>query len=434
MNLQQAVSWIHSLYRFGSNPGLERIEAVLERLGNPHRDLRCVHIAGTNGKGSTAAMLASILEAEGFSVGLYTSPYLEAFTNRMAINGRDIGETELVKLVAEVRPVVEQVKQTELGPPTEFEVVTALAFTYYQRAKPDWVVVEVGLGGRLDATNVITPAVGVITNIGLEHTQVLGDTIEKIAFEKAGIIKGGVPVVTAAEKPEAVAVIAEIAAAKGSPLWSVDKDVTYTSGPATLDGQVLDYRSPYHTLNGLKTMLPGRHQARNAATAVAARELMAGLPFNAAAVREGLEKTRWPGRLEIFSRRPLVLVDGAHNTDGILALRLALEEMLSGRKLRLILGILRDKAIDDILALIAPLATAELIITSPQIARAADPREVAALAARHAAVPVTVISDVPGAVKKTLGRLSPDEALCVSGSLYTITEAREALKQLLNTP
>ncbi len=434
MDLQQALSWIHGLYRFGSNPGLERIEAVLDLLGNPHRTLRCLHIAGTNGKGSTAAMLASMLEAEGYSVGLYTSPYLEAFTNRMAINGRDISEDELVKLVAEIRPLVEEVSRTDLGQPTEFEVVTALAFAYYQRARPDWVVVEVGLGGRLDATNVITPAVSVITNIGLEHTQVLGDTVEKIAFEKAGIIKEGVPVVTAAEKPGALAVIEEIAAERNAPLWVVDREITYTGGPATLDGQVFDYQSPRYTLNGLQITLPGRHQVRNAVTAIAARELVPGLPLDPAAVRRGLARARWPGRLEIFSRDPLVLVDGAHNTDGILALRQALAEMLAGRKLRLILGILGDKAIEEILRLIAPLATAELVITSPQIARAADPYQVAALAARHAVAPVTVIPGVPEAVRRTLGHISQGEALCVSGSLYTITEAREALKNFFAAP
>jgi len=434
LNLPEALSWIHSLYRFGSKPGLERTEAILARLDNPHRRLRCLHIAGTNGKGSTASMMASMLEAGGFSVGLYTSPYLESFTNRMAINGCDISAVELVRLVAEVRPLVEEIGRTDLGPPTEFEVVTAMAFTYYGRAKPDWVVVEVGLGGRLDATNVITPAVSVITNIGLEHTQVLGDTVEQIAFEKAGIIKAGVPVVTAAEKPGAFDVIVDIANQKGAPLWAVDREITYTGGPATLDGQVFDYRSPHNNLKALKIVLPGRHQVRNAATAVAARELIPGLQFNAAAVRSGLIKARWPGRLEIFSRDPLVLVDGAHNSDGIQALAQALGEMLAGRKLRLMLGILGDKAVEEILRLIAPLATAELVVTRPNNPRAADPHAVAALAARYAVSPVTVIPDISEAVREVLNRLSSEEALCVSGSLYTISEAREALKQLINLP
>jgi len=430
MEYQEALEWIHGLYRFGSNLGLERVSRLMELLGNPQHRFKSVHIAGTNGKGSTASFLAEMLQAEGLKVGLYTSPYIEKFTNRMAINGIDIDEKEIVQLVEKVKPVVEELAADEVGQPTEFEVVTALAFTYFARKQPDWVIVEVGLGGRLDATNVIKPVLSVITNIGLEHTQVLGNTITAIAGEKAGIIKHGVPIVTAAEKEEALRVFRDIAAQKEAKLWQVDRDFTYEVKQAGLDGIIFDYASPWRKLTNLEIKLIGRHQARNAALAVAARELMP-LTFQEEAVRKGLMRTRWPGRLEIFSREPLVLVDGAHNVDGILALRDALKDILGGRRLRLVLGILGDKAVEEILSLIIPLADAGIIITTPDNPRAADPYQVAELAKRYAGnTPVEVIPTVAAAVRQAVAGLSAKEALCVSGSLYTISEAREVLKKL----
>ncbi|NLP36899.1 MAG: bifunctional folylpolyglutamate synthase/dihydrofolate synthase [Firmicutes bacterium] len=431
MDYQKALEWIHGLYRFGSNLGLERVNRLMELLGNPQHQFQSIHIAGTNGKGSTASFLAEMLQAEGFKVGLYTSPYIEKFTNRMAINGIDISEEEIVRIVEKVKPAVEELAAGEVGQPTEFEVVTALAFTYFALKKPDWGIVEVGLGGRLDATNVVQPRLSVITNIGLEHTQVLGETIAAIAAEKAGIIKRGVPVVTAAEKEEALRVFQDVVAQKETKLWQVDRDFTYEIRQAGLDGIIFDYQSPWRKITGLEIKLIGRHQARNAALAVAARELMP-LTFNEESVRTGLVRTRWPGRLEVFSREPLVMVDGAHNVDGILALRAALKEILVGRRLQLVLGILGDKAVDEILSLIIPVADAGIIITAPDNPRAANPYEVAELAKRYAGkTPVDVIPSVDDAVRRAVDGLPTGEALCVSGSLYTISEAREVLKELL---
>jgi dihydrofolate synthase/folylpolyglutamate synthase len=429
LKYQDALNWIHGLSRFGSNPGLDRIRELLRMLGDPQDRLRCVHIAGTNGKGSTAAFLASMLTAEGCRVGLYTSPYLEAFTNRMAIGGIDIDELSLAALVERVKPLVEEIALTKFGQATEFEVVTAMAFTYFAQCQPDWVVVEVGLGGRLDATNVIIPAVSVITNIGLDHTQVLGDTVGAIAWEKAGIIKGGIPVITAAEKPEALAVITQVAAERGASLHTVDADIRYTIQASTLDGQIFDYMSSRHTYPGMKIRLLGEHQVRNAVTALAARELLDETVIDESAVRSGLAEAQWPGRLEVFSRSPLVLVDGAHNSDGFQALRTALLSLLAGKKLHLVLGILGDKAVDEILSLAAPLATAGMIITRPDNIRAADPYAVAQIASRYTSAPVVVEENIADAVKRALYETRVDEALCVCGSLYTISEAREILKE-----
>lgn len=429
MNYAETLAWIHSLYRFGMNPGLERIKALLQRLGDPQKMLRCIHIAGTNGKGSTAAFLASMLEAQDKRVALYTSPYLEAFTNRMAINGVDIRRERLAALATDVRQQVDEMVRTGAGQPTEFEVVTALAFLYFAQEQPDWVVVEVGLGGRLDATNVIEPVVCAITNIGLEHTQVLGDTIAEIAHEKAGIIKPGIAIVTAAENLQALSVFRRIARERGARLYEMGGDLRCAPGSATLDGQTFDYQSPWHELKGLQIVMLGQHQVRNAALALAARELLPE-PLVEDAVRRGLAATCWPGRLEVFSRNPLVLVDGAHNPDGIRALCQALPGILGGKKLRLVLGILGDKAGDEILAEIVPLATAGLIVTKPDNPRAAQPMMVAEMAKRYllSGVTVTVAETVSTAVNNGLAKLRADEALCVAGSLYTISEARETLK------
>lgn len=429
MDYQEALAWIHSLYRFGSRPGLERIAALLERLGDPHKTLRCVHIAGTNGKGSTAAFLASLLAAHGLRVGLYTSPYLESFTNRMAVDGRDVAEDELVRLMEKVRPHVEEIAASDLGQPTEFEVITAMAFTYFAAQLPDWVVVEVGLGGRLDATNVIAPEVAVVTNIGLEHTQVLGDTVEQIAFEKAGIIKRHVPTVTATDRPGALEVLKNIAGEREAPLLVVGQDILVDCASATLHGQFFTYQSPWRKLEALKIALLGRHQVVNAACALAALECLQAIPFAEAAVRSGFAAARWPGRLEILSREPLVLVDGAHNADGVRALRRALAELLGGRKLHLVLGILADKAVEEMLSLLAPLATASLIVTRPHNERAADPDAVAELARAFTHTSVQVAQTVPAAVEMGLAATGPGEALCVSGSLYTVSEARAFLFQ-----
>ncbi len=430
MKYEDALNWIHGLYRFGSNLGLTRMTKLMELLGNPQHKFRSVHVAGTNGKGSTSAFLAQILQAEGLSVGLYTSPYIEAFTNRMALNGQDIAEDELVELVRQVKWAVEELAASEIGQPTEFEVVTALAFTYYAQHQPDWVVVEVGLGGRLDATNVITPAVSVITNIALDHTDVLGGTIAAIAREKAGIIKPGIPVVTGTEKEEALAVFREAVAERQSRLYALGHEFTEEVTASSLAGLTFNYQSPWHRLSDLQVKLLGRHQARNAAVAIAARELMP-IPFNEAAVREGLSKTTWPGRLEVFSQQPLVIVDGAHNPDGVLALRAALLELLGDRKLRLVVGILGDKAVEEIIGVIVPLAKAGVIVTTPNNPRAADPYVVAELAKKFAGdAPVEVLPKIQDAVQRAVALTQPDEALCVSGSLYTISEAREVLKEI----
>jgi dihydrofolate synthase / folylpolyglutamate synthase len=429
LNYEEALSWIHSIARFGMNQGLERIERLMSDLGDPHKKLTFLHIGGTNGKGSTAAFAASILEAAGYRVGLYTSPYLEQFTNRMSINGIDIQRERLVELTARVRPLVDKIAaDPAYGQPTEFEVVTAIAFTYFAEELPDLVVLEVGLGGRLDATNVVGPSVTAITTISLEHTQVLGDTVEEIAGEKAGIIKEGSTVVTQAAGG-ALAVIEDVCSRKNVPLYRFGREFTIEKAFGDLDGQTFHYGGISRSFSDLVIPLLGDYQVNNAALALASMELLEkkGFLLPEDAVRAGLAKTKWPGRLEIMHRSPLVVIDGAHNSEAFQSLRNTLQNTFSYSRLILVLGILADKAIDNILEQILPLADT-LVITTPNSPRAADPNVLKTIAGKLIQGPVFVNENIPEAVNLAVSMARSEDLVLIAGSLYVISDARLYLK------
>jgi len=435
---QDALDWIHSIGRFGIKPGLERIGALLARMGNPHHDLKFLHIGGTNGKGSTAAMAASVLQAAGYRTALYTSPYLHSFTNRMAVNGIDIAPDELVDLVEQVRPLVNEIGgDSRLGQMTEFEVVTALALAYFARQKPDLVVFEVGLGGRLDATNVVTPLVSVITNVSLDHTSILGNTVQEIAREKAGIIKDRVPLVTAAADEETLALLEKKCFDLRSPLYRLAPlgrfDAIVRNGAAfcrqkvTADGQFLSYYGFDLQLEDLFIPLRGYYQVVNAATALAAIELLSlrGFPVNESSLRRGLKEAVWPGRLELLSREPLLIIDGAHNPAAARQLAAAVVDYFSYSRLILVLGIMADKDIRAILGEIIPLAE-EVVLTRPSMARAADPLALADQV-RHISGftgQIHVENDLGRALDLALNMASASDAVLATGSLYTISELR----------
>ncbi|PKM79093.1 MAG: bifunctional folylpolyglutamate synthase/dihydrofolate synthase [Firmicutes bacterium HGW-Firmicutes-13] len=435
MNYQEALNWIHSIGRFGIKPGLQRMTRMMELMDNPHKKLKVIHIAGTNGKGSTAAFVTGILEEAGFRVGLYTSPYLEAFTNRMSISGQDIPRGKLVKIVEMVKPLVDQIAQdSSLGQMTEFEVVTSIAFKYFAEEEPDFVVLEVGLGGRLDATNVVEdPLAAVITNIGLEHTEILGDTIEKIAGEKAGIIKEGGRVVTAAQNPEALEVIKQKCSEKKASLFNLREKVTWERFSTSLEGQYFSYHNPEGlNLDNLFITLLGEHQVINAVTAVAVIESLKGkgIIIESSFIREGLKKTLWAGRLEIMGKEPLLMLDAAHNIEGVKSLRKALTEQIPYKKLILVMGILGDKAVDEMLKEIVPIAH-KLIITRPENPRAGEPEEVAAAAGKFTSQEIIIEKSIPLALKIALSLANSEDLVLVSGSLYTISEARKALVECI---
>lgn len=428
MPYREALAWIHSIGRFGMNQGLQRIEALLGYLGDPHKKIKFLHIGGTNGKGSTAALAASVLQAAGYKTGLYTSPYLEQFTDRMSVNGKEISKADLADLVCVVRPLVEKIAQDPaLGQPTQFEVVTAIAFAYFAETKPDLVVLEVGLGGRLDATNVVSPLVSVITTVSLEHTHVLGDTVEAIALEKAGIIKEKTDVVTQA-KGSALAVIEEICRQKSAPLYRLGEDFRQERVFGDLNGQIFHYYGLTRGFTGLKIPLLGEYQLDNAAVALAALELLdkKGFTLTEEAFRLGLLQVRWPGRLEILGRKPLVVIDGAHNLEAFRGLKGALLQTFSYRRMILVLGILKDKALEEILAEIIPLADI-LIITQPNSLRAADPLHLEKIALTTFKKPALVEKKPVQALKSALSLASPEDLILIAGSLYLISEARHIL-------
>ncbi len=440
----EALDWIHGLGRFGMKPGLERIRAMLERIGNPHHKIRFVHIAGTNGKGSTAVLLASMLQAAGYRVGLYTSPYLQSFNNRMAINGHDIEQDELVELVGQVRPVVEEITADEqLGQPTEFEVVTLLALAYFARKQVDLVVLEVGLGGRLDATNVVTPLLSIITNVSLDHTDVLGDTLEAVAVEKAGIIKQDIPLLTASDDPKVLAVIMARALELKAPLYclfSPDNNTTGKTRPPAVfrhmfseQGQIFNYSGYNRSYEKLFIPLLGTYQLNNAATALAAVELLAdyNITVNEEAIRRGLAEAVWPGRLELLEQSPKLLIDGAHNAAAVKNLADAITGYFKYQRLILVIGIMANKDVSAMMSAILPLCDIA-IFTKAGLPRAADPGYLAEIALHQLGFDqqkIKVVYDIASALDEGLNLAGPEDMVLVTGSFYTISEARAYWKQ-----
>ncbi|NLA04427.1 MAG: bifunctional folylpolyglutamate synthase/dihydrofolate synthase [Firmicutes bacterium] len=439
---RRTLEWIHSVGRFGMKQGLQRIEALLSLLGNPHRELRYIHIGGTNGKGSVASMVAAVLQESGYRTALYTSPYILAFNNRMSINGRDIDNDRLVDLAGRVRPLVEKISADDrLGPMTEFEVVTALALTYFAVEKPHLVVLEVGLGGRFDATNVVTPLLSVITNISLDHTGVLGGTVAAVAGEKAGIIKAGVPVLTGAAEPEARRVIEQTCREREAPLSyalpsgeSAPGGVKSAAGSRkkiVAGGQLINYRGFTRSYRDLFIPLRGLHQVANSTLALASLELLAdqGFTFPEEDLRRGLAQTAWPARLEPIGEKPLLLLDGAHNPAAMRALAAALPEHFSYRRLILVVGVMADKdplMLDHILPL-----SDTVVLTRPDLPRSAAPAEVAAGLKKRFQGKIVIEERVSRAVDKALALAGPEDAVLVTGSFYTVSEARAARRGLL---
>ena len=357
MTYAQALAYIHSVCWKGSIPGLSRTRELLTRLGNPQKSLKFVHVAGTNGKGSTAAMLASVLRQAGYHTGLYTSPYLFRFNERMQVDGQDISDELLAEITQEVKPHAEAMADH----PTEFELVTAIAMVYFARSQCQIVVLEVGMGGELDSTNVIDPPeVAVICNIGLDHTEVLGDTLEKIALAKAGIIKPGCPVALYRSTPSVEAVFqktcqevgAELHPAKFAEIHPISHDFT---------GQRFDYAG----YQGLSLPLLGRHQLNNAAVAITAVECLRsrGWAISDEALRQGLAKVVWPGRFEVLRRHPDCIVDGGHNPQCLEALAQNVRDYLPGRDITALTGVMADKDYTHMYATMAPLVSRFVTVT-----------------------------------------------------------------------
>ena len=421
MDYQEALAYIHAVHWQGHKPGLDRTRALLAALGDPHKGLRFVHVAGTNGKGSTAAMLDSCLRCAGYRVGLFTSPYINRFNERIQVDGVPIPDGDLVRLVEQVRPAASAMADV----PTEFELITALGMLYFAQERCDIVVLEVGLGGALDSTNVIDPpACAVITALGMDHVKELGPTLADIAAAKAGIIKPGSPVVSYGGAPEADRVIAAAAAACGAPLTVADF-ARLTLRGAGLEGQTFDYDG----LTGLTLPLLARYQPRNAVVAIEAlRALRArGWQIPDSAIRQGLAQVRWPGRFELLRRDPPFLLDGSHNAHGMRATADSLQALFPGEKFVFLVSIMADKDADEMLRLLLPLAKGFVTVTAP------SPRAIPAseLAARIEALGgrAEPAGGIPAAVARVweLAAGGPAAAL---GTLYFSGEVREAVAGL----
>ena len=394
---------------------LDRIRALLARLGDPQRAAPAIHVAGTKGKGSTCAMIDSILRSAGYRVGLYTSPNLHTFRERMRVHGRLIAPATVAALVDEMAPHIEAVPGITL-----FEIVTTIAFLHFARCAVDISVLEVGLGGRFDATNVITPLVSVIASLSLDHTAWLGDTLGQIAYEKAGIIKPGVPVACAPQPAEALEVIERVAADRRAPLTLIGRDVDYAPAIAPPAGEPA---GAWFTCCGQTwhTALTGSHQVDNAVLAITAVRLAAQLRVGDEAIRRGLARVQWPGRFEIARRDPPLVFDGAHNVDSMRRLVDTLQATFPGRRWTAIFGASADKDIAGMLAILAAAAD-RIIATQARAARAADLQSIAASASGHA-VPIDAATDVEEALQRAL---ASGAAVVATGSLFVVAEAREA--------
>jgi dihydrofolate synthase / folylpolyglutamate synthase len=441
MSYSAAIDYLYSLQKHGIKLGLEKTEVILSLIGNPHKNLKCIHVAGTNGKGSVSAMIASILKSHGFKVGLFSSPHLVSFTERIRVDDEDISEAAVSDLTAEIRSAIDSADK-ELNP-TFFEVVTSVAFVYFARQKVDWAVVETGMGGRLDATNIISPEVSVITNISCDHREFLGENLSAISAEKAGIIKYGVPVVSAAQQKEAEDVIAAAARERSAPLLVYGKDFSGFLRSTGIEGTRFDYLNGTTNMEGLFTPLAGQYQVVNASLAVKAISVAfenRDLNHNAGArlcacpqlseeeIRKGLAATRWRGRLELVSSDPPVIVDGAHNAEAAAALAEFIAKYMADRKIILVLGIMADKDIQEILDALLPVA-AETIFTAPAYSRAESPHRLAKRAGESGFANVRVVATVSDAIaeaKELQASLSP-AAVVITGSFYTAGEAMEAL-------
>ena len=420
MNYEEAMQYIHAVQWAGHKPGLSRTRTLLAALGDPHRQLKFVHVAGTNGKGSTAAMLAACLQAAGYRVGLYTSPFINRFNERIQVDGEQIPDRALVQLVEQVKPAADAMADV----PTEFEIITALGMLWFAQQRCDIVVLEVGLGGTLDSTNVIDPPeCAVITALGMDHVKELGPTLAEIASAKAGIIKPGSPVVSYGGAPEADAVIARAAARQNAPLTVVDFAKLNVRG-GDLDGVNFDFDG----LENIRLPLIGSYQPKNAAVAITALRVLRQRGWNIpeSAVRQGLERVSWPGRFELLRHSPAFLLDGSHNAHGMRATVQSLRDRFPGQKFVFLLSIMADKDVDEMLELLLPLAKRFVTVAAhtPRAMPAQTLAEHIRVRGGMAEPAPSIEAGVARAV--ALGGSGP---VCALGTLYFSGEVRTAFAQ-----
>ncbi|WP_017814078.1 bifunctional folylpolyglutamate synthase/dihydrofolate synthase [Paenibacillus shenyangensis] len=432
---EQAVEWINNLIPFGIRPGLERIEQLMQLLGNPHRRLKFIHVAGTNGKGSTCAFLTRVLIESGYDVGTFTSPYITKFTNRFQYNGQDIPEEILLRVANRLYPLVQEMAATELGSPTMFEVSTALAIVYYaEECYPDVVVWETGLGGRMDVTNIVHPIVSVITNVGYDHTDILGDTLELIAGEKAGIIKPGVPVVTSVDQPEVIEVLARKAEDCRTTMYLAGRDYTAERLQGDAHSQSFHFQGPFREMD-IEIGMQGEHQCANAGLAMMALEVLRqymAFVLDDEPLLSGFRHTFWAGRLEKVSDEPPIVLDGAHNPEGAASLVKSIPQTYTYNKLHMLAGMLENKQHEPVFRHLLSIADT-LILTEPDFRRKMDADRLYELVRQiqqdmnKTEVEIIVERDWKQALELLKSRTEREDLGVVTGTLYLISDVRATL-------
>lgn len=436
LNYEQCMNYIYGAERFSPNPELKRTKRILELLGNPQDKIKTIHIAGTNGKGSTTAMISSILKSSGLKVGMFTSPYIEEFEERIQINNVNIEKQKLIHLASVVKGCCEEAYKECLGLPNQFEIITCIMFKYFYDEKVDYAVIEVGLGGRFDATNVISkPELSIITSISYDHMNILGDTLEKIAFEKCGIIKEGVPVLTSNESEDVLNVIKRVASEKRCTLKVLSSCNDYKCINEIND----DYMQTVCINNigicnkamdreiKLDLKLLGTYQVQNCALAVNAVNMINNNNITEQSIIEGLRNVEWMCRMEILRKQPLTIIDGAHNEDGILSFKNSIRRYFKYDKLILILGILHDKESGKIINEIVDIAD-YIIFTSPHSIRAEDPYTLQSMV--QGKVKTEVIEDYREAYNRALSIAKDNDVIACCGSLYMAGDMRKVIRSL----
>lgn len=419
---EEALEWIHSRLTFGMKPGLERIKWMMEKLGHPERRCRYVHVAGTNGKGSTIAFMQEILKSAEYQVGAFTSPYLESFNERITMNGEPITDDEIIELANAIKPVVDELEKTDLGAPTEFETITAMMFYYFGKVNvPDIVLLETGLGGKWDSTNIISPLLSIITSIGHDHMNILGDSLQEIAEQKAGIIKNGVPVISAVGQQEALEVIERHAKEKKAKHYLLNKD--FQVGGT----EPFFVRTPFKQYDNLSIQMKGAHQIQNAALSVMAIDYLRvyySFLIEDHHIQNGLDRTFWKGRFEEIKEKPKVILDGAHNPEGIAALKETVRANFPNQNIVVLFSCMRDKPYSWMIEQITAFAD-KIVFTTFDFPRAASAKE---LYDACQWPKKEFADDWLAAYENTLKTMDDNAVMIITGSLYFIGEVRKQLK------
>ena len=424
MTYKQALSYLYGLQKYGVKFGLSKTSNIMKKMGNPHKGKKYIHIAGTNGKGSVSAMVESVLMKSGFKVGFYSSPHLVTFTERFRINRKEISKKKVIELTEEIKSVIDPSE-----PPTYFEATTAMAFAYFARENTDIAILEVGMGGRRDATNIIKPLVSAITNISLEHQSFLGNTLIEIAGEKAGIIKKGVNTIAAATQPKVSRFFRETCEERKAPYFQVGKDIRYRNS-----GNGFNYYGLNRNIRNINLSLKGEFQNRNTALAIGILELLEkkGYKFEEQDIKTGVEETTWPGRIQILSEKPLIVVDGAHNPGAARVLEEVVKNDFSYKRLILVLGVMNDKDIRSIVKEIAGMAD-HVICSSPEYYRSAKPEDIYRIVSDYSKQ-CEIIKSLPEAIGRAREMADPDDMILITGSLFTVGEALTAIDPVKYKP